>query len=161
MRDFDAVIALGSNMGDKAANIARAIAHLTADGDIRVVRASPVYRTAPWGNEAQDWFLNACIAVATDLEPFALLARCQGIEERMGRLRTVRWGPRLIDLDILVCRDVALATPSLTLPHPRIAERAFVLVPLADIAPLLRIGGDTVTDLVRRIDTSGVAPAPA
>jgi 2-amino-4-hydroxy-6-hydroxymethyldihydropteridine diphosphokinase len=153
---FDAIIALGSNLGDKAANIAQAIERLTARGDVTLVSRSADYRTEPWGNTDQDWFVNACIGVATQLAPHALLARCLEVERELGRTRSTRWGPRVIDLDILVYRNETIATSGLTLPHPRIAERAFVLVPLAEIAPDLTIQGRRVGDLVGAVDTSGI-----
>lgn len=153
---YDALIGLGSNMGDKAANIARAVALLTEPGDIRLVAASRLYRTAPWGVEDQDWFVNAAIAVATDLPPHALLARCLGVEEAMKRIRHERWGPRIIDVDVLAYRACVIETPDLTLPHPRIAERAFVLVPLADIAPDAEIAGHTVREWLSRREATDV-----
>lgn len=153
---FDAVVALGSNMGDKAARIDEAIALLTEDGRVRLVARSGNYRTAPWGNTDQDWFVNACVSVATDLSAAALLARCQEVENRMGRVRTQHWGPRVIDVDLLVYRDTVADDPRLTLPHPRITERAFVLVPLADVAPELELGGRTVSDWLASIDRSDV-----
>lgn len=153
---YDALIGLGSNMGDKAANIARAVALLTEPGDIRLVAASRLYRTAPWGVEDQDWFVNAAIAVATDLPPHALLARCLGVEDAMKRIRHERWGPRIIDVDVLAYRDCVIETPDLTLPHPRIAERAFVLVPLADIAPDAEIAGHTVREWLSRREATDV-----
>lgn len=156
---FDATLGLGSNIGDKAANIAEAIRRLEAEGDIRIVARSRLYRTAPWGKTDQDWFVNACVSVATSLSPEALLARCLAIEADMGRVRKERWGPRVVDVDVLTYRDRVIETPSLILPHPRIAERAFVLVPLADIAPDLKLGGSTVRQLLAAIDHSDVVPA--
>jgi len=156
---YDALIGLGSNMGDKAANIARAVALLTEPGDIRLVASSRLYRTAPWGVTEQDWFVNAAIAVATDLAPRELLARCLGVEETMKRVRHKRWGPRIIDVDVLAYRDVTIHEPDLTLPHPRIAERAFVLVPLADIAPDAKIAGRTIREWLSRVDATDVIAA--
>ncbi len=152
----DAIIALGSNMGDKAAHIARAIAALTRTGDIRLMARSRDYRTAPWGKTDQDWFVNACISVATKLAPHDLLLRCQAVEQELGRVRTEKWGPRVIDVDILWWHGGKVDEPHLKLPHPHIAERAFVLVPLADVAPDLRLGGGTVRELLGRIDASDV-----
>ena len=139
--DFDATIGLGSNMGDKAANIDRAIASLTAKGDVRLVKASPKYRSAPWGVTDQDWFVNAAISVTTELSARELLHRCQAVENEMGRVRRQKWGPRLIDVDILTYRDATIHEPDLVIPHPLIAERAFVLIPLNDVAPETRING--------------------
>jgi 2-amino-4-hydroxy-6-hydroxymethyldihydropteridine diphosphokinase len=155
---YDALIGLGSNIGDKRANIARAIALLTEKGDIRVVAASRLYRTAPWGVHDQDWFVNACISVATRLSPRDLLARCLAVEQAMGRVRTERWGPRVIDVDVLAYRDAAIDEPGLTLPHPRLTERAFVLVPLQEIAPDLEIAGHGLAHWLARLDTSEVIP---
>jgi 2-amino-4-hydroxy-6-hydroxymethyldihydropteridine diphosphokinase len=156
--DFDCIIALGSNLGDKAANIARAIELLTEAGDVRLERRSRNFATEPWGKTDQDWFVNACIAVATRLSPRDLLLRCQGIERRMGRVPTEKWGPRIIDLDLLIYRDAVIREPDLVLPHPHIGDRAFVLAPLMDIAPDLKISGHSVRDLHAAIDLEGVRP---
>jgi 2-amino-4-hydroxy-6-hydroxymethyldihydropteridine diphosphokinase len=156
--DFDAVIGLGSNVGEKARNIAHAIELLTEPGDIRLVRASKIYRTAPWGKIEQDWFANACIAIKTELSSAVLLDRCLGVEQAMKRVRVQRWGPRIIDVDVLVYRDEVSMDPHLTLPHPRIMDRGFVLVPFADIAPGLVIGGRTIADGLARVDHSDVVP---
>ena len=153
---FDAIVALGSNLGDKEGRIAEAVHHLTEVGDIRVVARSRNYRTAPWGKTDQDWFVNACVAVATDLSAHELLKRCQAIESCMGRVRTEHWGPRVIDLDVLVYRDVNLDEADLTLPHPRITERTFVLAPLADVAPDLMIKGRKVSDWLAALDHADV-----
>jgi 2-amino-4-hydroxy-6-hydroxymethyldihydropteridine diphosphokinase len=155
---FDCIVALGSNLGDKAANIDRAIGLLTEDGDVRLLARSRDYATEPWGKTDQDWFVNAAIAVATDLAPRELLIRCKEIERRMGRAATEKWGPRIIDLDLLAYRDTALNDADLVLPHPHIGARAFVLAPLMDIAPDLTIGGKTVRAMYDAIDTSGVSP---
>lgn len=152
----DALIGLGSNLGDKSGNIAQAIAQLTASEDIRLVAHSRLYRTPPWGKTDQDWFVNACIGVATVLSPHELLGRCQAVESELGRVRGERWGPRVIDVDILAYRDVMLDEPDLVLPHPRIAERAFVLAPLAEIAPGLMILGRTVAERLAGVDRAGV-----
>lgn len=157
---FDAAIGLGSNLGDKAGNIARAIALLTADGDVRLVKRSRDYASPPWGVVEQDAFVNACITVATSLTADDLLARCQKVEIEMGRVRHKKWGPRVIDADILTYRNETIHTADLTVPHPYIAERAFVLLPLAEIAPDLIIGGVTLKELIGKVDASGVHPLP-
>jgi 2-amino-4-hydroxy-6-hydroxymethyldihydropteridine diphosphokinase len=156
-RSFDAAIALGSNVGDKRANIARAIELLTARGDVVLVQRSRDYRSAPWGVLEQDWFVNAVITVATELGPHDLLARCQDVENEMGRVRLKRWGPRVIDVDVLTYRDQRINDPDLIVPHPFIAERGFVLVPLREVAPALRIGGKRLDVLIERIDTGDLA----
>lgn len=157
---FDCIVALGSNLGDKAANIDRAIALLTEAGDVRLLARSGNYATEPWGKTDQDWFVNAAVAVETGLSPRELLKRCKEVERRMGRVETERWGPRIIDLDLLVYRDVTMADSDLVLPHPHIGARAFVLAPLMDIAPDLVIGGTSVRDLYAAIDASGVRALP-
>jgi 2-amino-4-hydroxy-6-hydroxymethyldihydropteridine diphosphokinase len=153
---FDATLRLGSNIGDRVRNIEDAIARVTADGAVTVVARSRFYRTAPWGVTDQDWFVNACVAVRTDVSPHDLLRRCQAVENGMARVRTRRWGPRNIDVDILTYRDVKLDEPDLIVPHPRIAERAFVLVPLKDIAPGLKIDGASLDEMLSKLDASDV-----
>jgi len=153
---FDAIIALGSNMGDKAANMDRAVALLTENGDVSVVARSGNYATPPWGKTDQDWFVNAAMSVNTKLPPHALLVRCKDIEREMGRVVIERWGPRVIDLDVLVYRDTILNDPDLVLPHPHIGARAFVLAPLMDIAPDLVIGGRSVREMYDAVDSAGV-----
>ncbi len=153
---YDAILGLGSNVGEKRANIARAIALLTEPGDIELVTRSRLYKTPPWGKTNQDWFVNACIAIATGLAPEILLERCLEVEAFMGRRREEHWGPRVIDVDILTFGRVDINEPHLTIPHPRITERAFVLAPLADIAPDLILKGQTVAAWLKGMNTSGV-----
>lgn len=155
---WDAVLGLGSNLGDKAANVEQAMAMLCDSGDVRVVSRSRLYRTAPWGVLDQDWFVNACIGVETGLPPRELLARCQEVETRMGRVRRRHWGERVIDVDILLYRDLVIAEPDLVVPHPRITERGFVLVPLADVAPDARVGACTVREWLAVTGSSDVVP---
>ncbi len=153
---FDCLVALGSNLGDKTANIDRAITLLTETGDVRLIARSRNYATEPWGKTDQDWFVNAAIAVATELAPRELLARCKEIERRMGRVASEKWGPRIIDLDLLVYRGVDMADEVLVLPHPHIGARAFVLAPLMDLAPDLVIRGKSVRALYGAVDATGV-----
>jgi 2-amino-4-hydroxy-6-hydroxymethyldihydropteridine diphosphokinase len=155
---YDAIIALGSNIGDKAAHIEAAVTAFTADGLARVVKRSADYRTAPWGVTDQDWFVNACMSVATNLPVRALLDRCQSVERTLGRERTIKWGPRVIDLDILVYRDLVLSDADLVLPHPHMTKRAFVLRPLLDLAPNLLIEGHTVAHWLSLIPHDDVVP---
>ncbi|MFQ5441384.1 MAG: 2-amino-4-hydroxy-6-hydroxymethyldihydropteridine diphosphokinase [Thermodesulfobacteriota bacterium] len=129
-------IAVGSNLGDRARNCLKAIGLIEENsGRVRLVRKSPFYETEPWGLTEQPPFVNAVIEVATGLEPRPLLAFLKGIEEEMGREGAARWGPRRIDLDIIFFGRRVLRERGLVIPHPRMNERAFVLVPLADIAP--------------------------
>lgn len=153
---LDAILALGTNIGNRVENIDNALRRLEADGAIVVVSRSRLYRTAPWGDTDQDWFVNACVGVRTSLSPYDLLKRCQAVENDMGRVRTRHWGPRIIDVDILAIRDRQICEPDLTVPHPLIAERAFVLVPLKDVAPELTIGGKTLDAMIGALDANDV-----
>jgi 2-amino-4-hydroxy-6-hydroxymethyldihydropteridine diphosphokinase len=152
----EALLALGGNVGDARATLDRAVSLLCDDATVRLVARSSDYRTPPWGPVEQDWFVNACVLVDTALAPEVLLALCQRIERELGRTREIRWGPRSIDIDILTYAGVTRATPALTLPHPLALERAFVLVPLAEIAPDLEIRGRRVADALAEIGTEGV-----
>jgi 2-amino-4-hydroxy-6-hydroxymethyldihydropteridine diphosphokinase len=158
----EALVALGGNVGDVRNTLERAIAALCDGTDVRLIAKSSHYRTPPWGDENQPPFVNLAIAVATELAPHALLARAQDVERRLGRDRIAgrRWGPRTIDLDLIAYDDIALDTPDLTLPHPRWRERAFVLVPLAEIAPERVIGGIKVRDALARVDATGIEQLP-
>jgi 2-amino-4-hydroxy-6-hydroxymethyldihydropteridine diphosphokinase len=127
-------IALGSNIGDRAENLRHAREQIAVP-DLRVLRASSIYETAPRDVKDQPWFLNQVIECETDLFPRQLLARLQKIEKSMGRKRRIAKGPREIDLDILFFGDAVVKAPELEIPHPRIAERRFVLEPLAELAP--------------------------
>ena len=153
-----AYVALGSNLDDPVAQIARAMDALGELPDTRRVLRSSLYRSRPFGPVEQPDFVNAVAGLLTALEPARLLQCLQATETRLGRKRpVVRWGPRGIDLDLLVHGGTRIAQPDLTVPHPGIAERAFVLVPLAEIAPdLLVPGAGSVRDLLARVDSSGV-----
>ncbi|QYR23835.1 2-amino-4-hydroxy-6-hydroxymethyldihydropteridine diphosphokinase [Paenibacillus sp. sptzw28] len=132
-RGFEAYIALGSNVGDRERLITEALLMLQAHPAIEVLRVSGIYETEPVGYTQQPAFLNMTAAVCTSLEPLALLRAMLSIEKQLGRTRDIRWGPRTIDLDLLLMEDVAMEAGELNLPHPRMMERAFVLVPLRDI----------------------------
>lgn len=135
-----AFIALGANLEDPAAQIRAALADLTGSGDIALVAASSLYRTAPIGADGPD-YINAVAAVETHLSPTELLHRLFAVEARFGRTRSYRNAPRTLDLDLLLYDDQELDDPELTLPHPRLHLRAFVLVPLAEIAPDMALPG--------------------
>ncbi|HWP25979.1 MAG TPA: 2-amino-4-hydroxy-6-hydroxymethyldihydropteridine diphosphokinase [Xanthobacteraceae bacterium] len=158
----EALLALGGNVGDVRATLDRAVALLCDGAKVRLLSRSSDYRTPPWGVEDQPPFVNLCIAVATELPARALFARAQEIERALGRDRSKerRWGPRPIDIDLLAYDDLALAEPDLTLPHPRLFERAFVLVPLAEIAPERVIAGIRVKDALAKVDRTGIARLP-
>lgn len=153
-----AYISLGSNMGDKRGNIALALEHLDAITGIHVAARSHDYRTPPWGDTDQDWFINACAALDTSLTPEALLVACLAIETRMGRIRTRKWGPRVIDIDLLDYDGLTLISNDLTLPHPHLMERAFVLIPLAEIASDLMISGRSVTATAHALADPAIIP---
>ena len=155
----DALVGLGGNVGDVRATLAQAIARFADGKDVTLTARSSDYATLPWGVTDQPPFINCAIAVETALVPQALLARALEVERALGRDRAheQRWGPRRIDIDLLAYDDVALDAPGLTLPHPRLFERAFVLVPLAEIVPERLIGGVAVRAALARIDASGVA----
>jgi 2-amino-4-hydroxy-6-hydroxymethyldihydropteridine diphosphokinase len=143
-------LGLGSNIGDKAANIRRALALLEERGIVGLTAVSSIYRTKPWGYVEQDFFANACALGQTRLQPLELLAAVNAIENDMGRQKSVRWGPRLIDIDILFHGDAAFAHAQLNVPHKDLFERAFVLVPLAEIAPNLTLAGRSIAKAAAR-----------
>jgi 2-amino-4-hydroxy-6-hydroxymethyldihydropteridine diphosphokinase len=159
----EALIGLGGNLGDVRKTIERAIARLCDGNGVRLTARSSDYATPPWGVRDQPPFVNACIAVEATLAPRALFARMQTIERELGRdyANAQRWGPRAIDLDLLAYDDIALNDPDLTLPHPRLFERAFVLVPLAEIAPDRRIAGTRVREALAKVDAAGIERLPA
>jgi dihydropteroate synthase len=140
------VLALGGNVGDKALSLRRALRAIAGEPGIELTAVSRLYRTAPWGKKDQDWFVNACALGLTRLAPEALLERMKALEVDLGRVSTERWGPRVIDIDLVAYDDISLRSEKLTLPHPELFNRAFVLVPLAEIAPDLIIAGVRVGD---------------
>ena len=143
-----AFMGLGSNLGDRAGMLSAAV-RLLAGPDVRVVRASRVYESPPWGKIDQPAFLNQVVEIKTILSPERLLARCRQVEDALGRVRRERWGARTIDIDILLYGDRVIDTPDLVVPHAELRRRAFVLVPLAEVAPSLRLPtGETVSDLL-------------
>ncbi len=130
-----AYIGFGSNLGDGIKNCRRALEAIGADPRNRLVRCSPLYRTEPVGKKDQGWFVNGVVAVETSMTPGELLESLLSVEDRLGRVRKEKWGPRIIDLDILFYGDNILDESNLRIPHPGIRERRFVLVPLNEIAP--------------------------
>jgi 2-amino-4-hydroxy-6-hydroxymethyldihydropteridine diphosphokinase len=151
-------LALGTNLGDRLANLQAATSALPPV--VTVLASSPIYATPPWGVADQPAFLNMVLCGKTRLKPLALLAHLKHLETRLGRLPSIRYGPRKIDMDILFYNDILLNTPELTIPHPRLHERAFVLVPLADLAPDLvhPLFGRTIRQLLAQVDSTGVIP---
>lgn len=151
----DALIGLGGNLGDVATTFDEALKRLEKSG-VRILARSSNWRTPPWGVTDQPPFLNACVRAETDLSPRALLDLCLRIEIEFGRRREAKWGPRTLDLDLLDVDGVSLDEPGLILPHPFLTERAFVLVPLAEIAPDRIVAGRTVAEHAARISHDGL-----
>lgn len=144
-------IGLGANIGDSRATIVEALKRLNELANLTVNNVAPLYRTAPIGYTEQNYFINTVAEVSTTLTPRQLLAALQQIEHYLGRVRVVRWGPRTVDLDILLYGDQEIMEPELQIPHPRMAQRAFVMVPLADLNPGLVIGGQKAQLLAGRL----------
>lgn len=154
--NVEATLGLGGNLGDPVAAFAAALARLRDHTAVELKRTSSVWRTAPWGKLDQPEFRNMAVLIETSLSADDLLALCLAIERESGRERRERWGPRTLDIDILTYGEEAIERPGLQVPHPRIAERAFVLAPLAEIAPELVIGGQPVASLRAASDRDGV-----
>ncbi|MFS0690816.1 2-amino-4-hydroxy-6-hydroxymethyldihydropteridine diphosphokinase [Sporosarcina sp. 179-K 8C2 HS] len=132
-----AYISIGSNIGDRLHNLKEAVRALHSHGQIKATKVSSIYETAPVGYTEQADFLNLVVRVETSLDPHELLAACQDVENSLGRVRDIRWGPRTVDLDILLFNNDNIEAENLIVPHPRMGERAFVLVPLLEIAPAI------------------------
>ncbi len=156
-----AAIALGSNLGDSHQAVTTAVSELAQDSQSHLIACSSWYKTAPIGPPQPD-YINGCILLQTQRAPLNLLHWLLKLEQKFGRERTQRWGPRTLDLDLILYGDLILQTPQLTLPHPRLRERAFVLVPLAEIWPegIEPVSGLPLTQLRDRLDCSGVHLLP-
>lgn len=151
-------LGLGTNLGDQMANLQAAVAGLAQK--LVITAVSPIYQTPPWGVTDQPDFLNMCLAAQTDLSPEQLLTFVKTLETELGREPAKRWGPRLIDIDLLFAANQIIETEKLTVPHPRLAERAFVLYPLADISPnfVHPVLGKTIAALAANIEDEGIRP---
>ncbi len=156
-----AFLGLGGNLGDPLTAMAAALRIVDADMSTRVVAVSSVYRTPPWGVVAQPDFLNCVAELRTTLSPHALLDLCLEAERELKRVRTIPGGPRVIDVDVLCHGATTLCEDGLELPHPRMLQRAFVLIPLREIAPDLTVEGLGLDHYLARTDTSGISVAEA
>lgn len=156
--DHTVYLSLGTNLGDRAANLKQAVSSLPPQMTVKA--RSNVYETPPWGFTEQGPFLNQVVMATTYLEPELLLKHLKRLETALGREATFRYGPRLIDIDILFYDDLVLNTPLLTVPHPHLHERGFVLIPLMDIAPDLvhPVTGISVREMILLCDTAGIVP---
>jgi 2-amino-4-hydroxy-6-hydroxymethyldihydropteridine diphosphokinase len=159
----EALIALGGNVGDVRDTLKRALAAFCDGERVRLLARSSDYRTPPWGVTDQPPFINCAVVVETTLPPEELLAGAQAVERAFGRDRAKdrRWGPRALDIDLIAYDDLQIITPALTLPHPRVFERAFVLVPLNEIAPERRIAGVRIKDALARVERAGIEKLPS
>jgi 2-amino-4-hydroxy-6-hydroxymethyldihydropteridine diphosphokinase len=159
-RAQEATLGLGGNLGDVAGSFVEALGRLAATPGVKLKRVSSVYRTPPWGKLDQPSFLNMAALIETTAPARALLALCLDIERAFGRRRAERWGPRTIDIDILTYGAARIDEPDLTIPHPRLCERAFALAPLAEIAPRLGVAGRDVAQWLALADRAGVEVDP-
>ncbi len=151
-----AVLGLGANLGDRRANLAAALDRLSEDADIVVEAVSALYETPPWGKTDQPAFLNAAARIETSLAPRALLEVILDVERRLGRERGERWGPRPIDIDILLFGTAEIDEPGLQVPHPRLHERAFALAPLVDVLPDAEVAGRPAAEWLLEADSAGM-----
>lgn len=153
----NAYLGLGSNLGDRLFNLREALKRLVSSGECQIEACSSVYETEPVGFMDQANFLNAVVRITTSLDPLALLSCCRSVEESMGRVRTIKWGPRVIDIDILIFDHEIVCTGELIVPHPEMLNRGFVMIPLAEIAPDLEVAsGVTAREVAERIGSAGV-----
>lgn len=154
-----AALGLGGNIGDPPAAMAQALAMFASHPDGRLLAVSDLYSTPPWGKTDQADFFNCCALIETTLTAEGLLDLCLDIERGMKRVRAERWGPRTIDIDVLTFGDDSIQTERVEVPHPRMTERAFVLLPLADIAPGMTVNGRTVSYWLGTVETTGIRRA--
>lgn len=146
-----AFLGIGGNIGDKEKNIGDAIFYLKNTTGINVEKVSSFYETEPVGYVDQDWFLNVVVKISTSLEPYKLLKVCQDIEEELKRVRLIRWGPRSIDVDVLLYEDFISEDEKLIVPHPRMTDRAFVMVPLYEIEKEISINGINIKKIIENL----------
>ncbi len=154
-------LGMGGNVGDVIGTLEHALKDIENSADVELIRVSSFYRTPPWGKTDQNEFVNICCEIKTRLSPEKLLQICLAIEQNYGRLRNIKWGPRTLDIDLLAFEGIdQYHSPTLTLPHPLMTERAFVLDPLNEIAPDLKINGRTVKDWKKACNDDGIVVLP-
>lgn len=146
-----AYLGLGTNMGNRENYLRKAVEIINNNQEIKILKVSKVYETKAWGLKEQGDFLNLCVEIETELNPQELLEVCHKVEEELNRVRTIRWGPRTIDVDILFFNDMLSLDENLTLPHPRIKERAFVLIPLMDLNTNLIIDNKPISYYLNKL----------
>ncbi|MEP2945938.1 MAG: 2-amino-4-hydroxy-6-hydroxymethyldihydropteridine diphosphokinase [Lentilitoribacter sp.] len=151
-----AALGIGGNLGDTQQNLINVISNLAHQLDVEVLSVSKLYKTPPWGKTDQPAFLNACILVETSLTARQLLDKCLDIEQKLGRVRAERWGPRQVDIDILYFGDEVIVEEGLEVPHPRMTDRAFVMQPLSDIAPDKLISGKLVSQWAQELHDEAI-----
>ncbi|OGO77811.1 MAG: 2-amino-4-hydroxy-6-hydroxymethyldihydropteridine diphosphokinase [Clostridiales bacterium GWB2_37_7] len=151
-----AYLGLGGNIGRVKENIEEGLRLLRDSENVQVLATSSYYKTAPVGFVQQDWFLNIAAEIETALSPYELLALCNDIEQQLKRERLIKWGPRTIDIDILLYEGFESNSNKLTVPHPRMTERAFVMIPLQEIAPELIIKGQHIKDITSNLDNQEI-----
>ncbi|MDO5707054.1 MAG: 2-amino-4-hydroxy-6-hydroxymethyldihydropteridine diphosphokinase [Andreesenia angusta] len=144
-----AYLGIGGNIGDRKKNIELSLKYLEESESIKIKKVSSLYETEPWGYTDQDWFMNIVVEIETALSPYELLDYCQYVENELKRERVIRWGPRTVDLDILLYNDYKSDDEKLTIPHPRMTERAFVMVPLYEINDSLVINGQDIKEYMK------------
>lgn len=148
-----AYLGLGTNIGNRLNYLRQALEKINSYKDIKITKKSKLYETKAWGYTEQADFLNMCVEIETDLKPIELLNKCQNIESDLNRERKIRWGPRTIDVDILFFNDIILQEENLEIPHPRIKERAFVLIPLMDLNDELKINNISINEYLKSLTT--------
>ncbi len=156
---FNAYLSLGANLGNREETLREAVRRLAKNEDMKILAVSSLYETEPWGKTEQPRFLNLAVSLQTRLSPESLLAAVQAVETELGRVRHEHWGPRIIDIDILHIEGVERNTSELTLPHPYMTERAFVLIPLEEIASKLVVKGRTVAEWRNAAGDEGIKRA--
>ena len=152
----EAVLGLGGNLGDRRQLLAAALERLARHPEISLAGVSGLYETPPWGKTDQPPFLNAAALIRTTLSPRGLLEAILGVEREMGRQRSEKWGPRNVDIDILLFGAAEIDEPGLHVPHPRLTERAFALAPLVELQPMAMIAGRSAQDWLKATDTAGM-----